>query len=60
MNFYNRQKKWQPVIMEIKHCEIVKVNVTKFLGVVINKNLTWTDQSNAISNKISKNIGAIR
>ena len=46
--------------MEIEHCDIAKVNVTIFLGVVINKNLTWTDQSNAISNKKSKNIGVIR
>ena len=33
---------------------------TKFLGVIINENLTWTDHIDTLKNKISKNIGVIR
>ena len=45
--------------IKIENCDIAQENVTKLLGVVINKNLTWMDHINAISNKIRKNIGVI-
>ena len=46
--------------IKIENNDIAQENVTKFMGVVINKNLTWTDHINAISNKISKNLGVNR
>ena len=36
----------------------IKANI-KFLGVLIDKNLTWKDHISSIKNKISKNIGLI-
>ena len=33
---------------------------TKFLGVIINENLTWTDHINVINNKCNKSIGILR
>ena len=46
--------------IKIENNDIAQENVAKFVGVVINKNLTWTDHINAISNKISKHLGGIR
>ena len=43
----------------MQNCDIAQENVTKFLGVVINKNLIWMDHINAISTKVSKNLGVI-
>ena len=34
-------------------------NETKFLGVIIDKHLTWKNYINYISNKVSKGIGII-
>ena len=36
------------------------VRSTKFLGVLINENLTWSDHISAVLNKTSKNVGIIR
>ena len=36
------------------------VKSTKFLGVIIDANLTWKDHIDYISTKISKNIGIIK
>jgi len=36
------------------------VQTTKFLGVIINENLTWSDHINVVANKCSKNLGIIR
>ena len=47
------------VKIKIENCDIAKENVTRFLGVVINKNLPWTDHINTISSKIIKNLGVI-
>ena len=33
---------------------------TKFLGVIINENLTWSDHVYVLLNKTSKNLGVIR
>ena len=39
--------------------KISEVNSTKFLGVIIDSNLTWEPHIDYISTKISKNIGII-
>ena len=49
--FHNRQKK----IPLGSSVSIEQVSFTKFLGVIINENLTWS-----IIRKISKNLGVIR
>ena len=36
-----------------------RVNSTKFLGVIINKNLTWKNHIDAISKTISRNTGRL-
>ena len=53
-------------IKKIKNCEIILDNVkilrtetAKFLGVVIDENLTWKDHINYVKNKIAKSIGII-
>ena len=38
---------------------IEKAAETKFLGVIIIKNLTWDNHKNTICNKVSKGIGII-
>jgi len=37
----------------------MQVDKTKFLGVIINKTLTWTDHIHIIKSKVSKNLGLI-
>ena len=39
---------------------IEKVVATKFLGVILNENLTWTDHVKVVLNKTSKNLGICR
>jgi hypothetical protein len=39
--------------------KIERVHATKFLGVIINSNLTWADHIKTISTKISKSLGII-
>jgi hypothetical protein len=39
---------------------VERVKSTKFLGVIINENLTWTDHIDVIISKTSKNLGVIR
>ena len=59
--FHNRQKKTDivPKIIIYKN-QIDQVHSTKFLGVHINENLTWSDHISAVLNKTSKNLGIIR
>ena len=45
--------------ININNTEIKRVNNMKFLGVVIDKNLTWKEHINYISLKISKSIGIL-
>ena len=40
--------------------QIDQVCSTKFPGVPINENLTWSDHTSAVLNKTSKNLGIIR
>ena len=59
--FRNRQKKIPlGVKIQINSVTIEQVSFTKFLGVVNNENLTWSNHISAIIAKISKNLGVIR
>ena len=61
MTFHNRQKKTDiiPRIISDKN-QIDQVRSTKFLEVLINENLTWSDHITAVLNKTNKNLGIIR
>ena len=45
--------------IQINNTEIMSVEKTKFLGVIINENLTWNDHVMLIKQKIAKSIGVI-
>ena len=45
--------------IQINNTEIMAVEKTKFLGVIINENLTWNDHVMLIKQKIAKSIGVI-
>ena len=45
------------LLIKIDDLIIDQVGKTKFLGVIVNANLTWKDHIKTITNKISKNIG---
>ena len=44
----------------INNCKINEVSHTKFLGVLIDKNLTWKYHIDHVCSKVSKNIGILR
>ena len=44
-------------ILYIDNFEIVRESVTKFLGIFIDKNLTWKYHIEHVSKKVSKSIG---
>ena len=46
-------------VITIDNNNIIQVDKTKFLGVIINKTLTWTDHIHVIKSKVSKNLGLI-
>ena len=45
--------------LNINNSEIVRAESFKFLGVLLDKNLSWKAHIKYIENKISKNIGAL-
>ena len=45
--------------IKIDNIEIEQVSVTKFLGIIINENLTWENHIKAVKNKISKSMGIL-
>ena len=45
--------------MTFNNIEIKRENSVKFLGVVINENLTWKNHIEVVENKIPKNIGVL-
>ena len=49
---------WLPT-MAISNIEIKRENSVKFLGVIIDENLTWKNHTEVVENKISKKIGAL-
>ena len=46
-------------ILQIENVVIKRENVTKFLGVLIDENLTWKAQIAKVSSTISKSIGIL-
>ena len=46
--------------MKMDNSEIEQVFSAKYLGVIINENLTWSDHIYVLLNKTSKNLGVIR
>jgi hypothetical protein len=59
--FRNNNKKIAISNLSIKIDDVIieQVIKTKFLGVIINENLSWQDHIKVITNKISKNIGIL-
>ena len=58
MLFSNRKKIMnQSVNLMIEKNNIDRVKECKFLGTVVDENLTWKPHIGLITNKISKNIG---
>ena len=49
---------WLPS-MAFNNIKIQRENFVKFLGVIIDENLTWKSHINVVENKISKNIGVL-
>ena len=47
-------------LIEIDGIIIETVNCTKFLGVIVDNKLTWTQHINELCNKVAKGIGIIR
>ena len=47
-------------LVEIDGIIIETVNCTKFLGVIVDNKLTWTQHINELCNKVPKGIGIIR
>ena len=47
------------VEVKLNNQNIPRVENTRFLGVIIDSNLTWTHHVNEIENKVAKNIGII-
>ena len=45
--------------MTFNNIEIKRENSIKFLGVIIDENLTWKNHIEVVENKISKNIGVL-
>ena len=53
------RKKEQNLNIKINDKTISEVNTCKFLGIIVDNRLKWTDHINALSTKISKSIGII-
>ena len=45
--------------MTFNNIKIKRENSIKFLGVIIDENLTWKNHIEVVENKISKNIGVL-
>ena len=45
--------------MTFHNIEFKRENSVKFLGVIIDENLTWKNHIEVVENKISKNIGVL-
>jgi len=59
--FHFRQKKITlDLKLKIDDCEIEQATFTKFLGVILQENLSWKNHISILSNKIYKNVGILR
>ena len=52
-------KKHKSFVIKIDNTELERVKKTKFLGIILDQNLTWSEQISYISDKISKTIGVM-
>ena len=57
MIFFKHPKTVKPPVVKINHTEVECVDNFVFLGLVLNKHLSWKDHINRTANKISKVIG---
>ena len=59
--FRSKRKTLTPkrINITIDGINILEVTKTKFLGVVINKTLTWNDHITIIKQKVTKNVGIL-
>ena len=46
-------------ILKINHYDIKRSSSIKFLGVLVDEHLNWTDHINILENKLSKNLGLL-
>ncbi len=59
MIFHKPKKHVATIALKIDDAVIEKVKDFNFLGLVLNKNLTWKTHTNKVSNSISKTIGIL-
>ena len=52
--FFCRGKRYSKNVLTIDDTVITRVASTKFLGVIISKDLIWKEHTNVVSNKASK------
>ena len=58
--FHTSQKKiTSDIIIKINNASIEQFKFTKFLGVIINENLTWSNHIQVLLSKTSKSLGII-
>ena len=53
---FRNRKHNEDIDINNKNVKIDRVNITNFLGVLIDSNLNWKDNIDSINNKISKSI----
>ena len=46
--------------IKIRDSILAKISTVKFLGVTLDKNLTFNDHVNKVTSKISKSVGVVR
>ena len=59
MVFHRAKHKKYNIVIEIKHIPIEQVRHTKFLGVIFDDNLDWSNRISYINTKIAKGRGII-
>ena len=56
---FHKRSKVNPINIKIDHITIERVSQFRFLGIMIDENLTWKNHVNMITNKLSKIIGIL-
>ena len=59
MIFHKPQKKIFPVSFSINCIPIENVKFFKFLGIILDENLSWKSHTNLVANKLSKVVGIL-
>ena len=55
-----RLKSCQQIKLVVQGKQIKQSNTTKYLGVIINENMTWSDHVKALSSKVNQRIGILK